>query len=113
MELDQVSSPYPNVLYSGQDVIETTLNERLEAAGGRIERGCEVIDVDSDDTGVTVTFKRGEGPPERLRCRYLVAADGAKSTVRSRIGLDFEPERFEGRMNRQADAKLSWRMCTS
>ncbi|MHC2106692.1 FAD-dependent monooxygenase [Methylobacterium sp. CM6246] len=29
--------------------------------------------------------------------------------LRTRIDLDFETERFEGRMNRQVDAKLSWR----
>ncbi|MCG5249499.1 FAD-dependent monooxygenase [Methylorubrum extorquens] len=46
---------------------------------------------------------------ETLRCRYLLAADGAKGTVRPLLGLDFEPERFEGRMNRQVDAKLAWR----
>ncbi len=108
--IDDVSSPYPQVLYSGQDVIETTLIDTFEDRGGRIERGCEVVDVTQDDTGATLTFRRGEdGLPETRRCRYLVAADGAKSTVRPLLDLDFEPERFESRMNRQVDAKLSWR----
>lgn len=110
IRIADVASPYPQVLYSGQDVIETTLTERFEERGGAIERGCKVVDVASDETGVTVTFRRGEdGPEERRRCRYLVAADGAKSSVRQLIGLDFPLERFEGRMNRQVDAKLSWR----
>lgn len=110
IQIDDVASPYPKVLYSGQDVIETTLVETYEGRGGRIERGCKVIAVTQDADGVTITLRRGEdGPEDRLRCRYLVVADGAKSTLRPQLDLDFEPERFEGRMNRQVDAKLSWR----
>ncbi len=108
--IDDVASPYRQVLYSGQDVIETTLIDIFENRGGRIERGCEVVDVTQDDTGVTLTFRRGEdGPLETRRCRYLVAADGAKSTVRPLLGLDFETTKLPRRMNRQVDAKLSWR----
>ncbi|SFM22836.1 FAD-dependent monooxygenase [Methylobacterium pseudosasicola] len=110
IRIDDVTSPHPQVLYSGQDVIETTLIETYEGRGGRMQRGGKVMAVAQDGDGVTVTVRRGDdGPEERLRCRYLVAADGAKSTVRDRLGLSFEPERFEGRMNRQVDAKLSWR----
>lgn len=105
-----VASPYPEVLYSGQDVIERTLTGALEARGGRLERGRTVTGILQDETGVTVVLRRGEdGPEERRRCRYLVAADGARSTVRPLLGLDFEPERLPNCMNRQVDAKLSWR----
>lgn len=110
IRIDDVTSPHPQVLYSGQDVIETTLIEIYEGRGGRMQRGGKVVSVAQDGDGVTVTVRRSDdGPEERLRCRYLVAADGAKSTVRPLLDLDFEPERFEGRMNRQVDAKLSWR----
>ncbi len=110
IRIDDVTSPHPQVLYSGQDVIETTLIETYEGRGGRMQRGGKVVSVAQDGDGVNVTVRRGDdGPEERLRCRYLVAADGAKSTVRPLLDLDFEPERFEGRMNRQVDAKLSWR----
>ena len=110
IDIDDVASPFPQVLYSGQDVIEKTLVETFEARSGRLARGRRVVGVAQDDDGVTVTLKReDDGPEEHLRSRYLVAADGAKSTVRSQLDLDFEPERFEGRMNRQIDAKLSWR----
>ncbi len=109
IQIDQVASPYPQVLYSGQDVIEKTLTETFEGRGGTLDRGCKVIGISADETGVTVTFKRDDAPEEQRRCRYLVAADGANSTVRPLVGLDFVPERFEGRINRQVDARLSWR----
>ncbi|WP_458097943.1 FAD-dependent monooxygenase [Roseomonas sp. WA12] len=104
-----VASPYPRVLYSGQDVIERTLVQAFETRGGRMERGCKVVDIAPDETGVTVVIEREDGGTERLRCRYLVAADGADSTVRPLVDLDFETTRLEGCMNRQVDARLSWR----
>lgn len=104
-----VTSPYPEVLYSGQDVLERTLIDIFEERGGRIDRGCEVVDINDDGAGVTVAFTRDGGGRETLRCRYVVAADGAQSTARPLLGLDFEPEKFEDRMSRQVDAKLSWR----
>jgi 2-polyprenyl-6-methoxyphenol hydroxylase-like FAD-dependent oxidoreductase len=108
--IDDVASPYPQVLYSGQDVIEKTLSETFEGRGGRLARGHRVTGIAQDSDGVTLTLGRGDDAPEQhLRCRYVVAADGAKSTVRPLLDLDFEPERFEGRMNRQVDARLSWR----
>lgn len=110
IRLDAVDSPYPQVLFSGQDIIESKLIEVFEARGGRIERGCEAVGLEQDEAGVTVAFKRGDdAPEERLRARYLVGADGAKSTIRPLVGLDFEPERFEGRINRLMDAKMTWR----
>ncbi|WP_294642584.1 FAD-dependent monooxygenase [uncultured Aureimonas sp.] len=113
-----VASPFGPVLYSGQDVIETTLSERIEAGGGRLERGRKVVGFRQDDEGVTVEIVAvGEdgsatGEPESLRCRYLVGADGGAGFVRRELGLDFEPEKLPDCMNRQLDAKLSWRRST-
>ncbi|MEG9527293.1 MAG: FAD-dependent monooxygenase [Hyphomicrobiales bacterium] len=108
--ITDVASPYPKVLYSGQDVIERTLSGEFETRGGRLDRGCTVTGIDQDKAGVTVMLRRGEdGPEERRRCHYLVAADGAKSTIRPMLGLDFKPERLPNCMNRQVDARLSWR----
>ena len=37
--LDQVKSPFPKVLYSGQDVMEKTLTAQAAAKGAPVERG--------------------------------------------------------------------------
>jgi len=109
-QIDDVESPYPQVLYSGQDVIEETMIAELEMRGGTIARGHRVVGVAQDEDGVTVTFTRDDGgSEEQMRSRYLVAADGAKSTIRPIVGLDFEPTKLPDRMNRQGDVKLSWR----
>ncbi|MBB4001244.1 FAD-dependent monooxygenase [Aurantimonas endophytica] len=114
----EVASPFGPVLYSGQDVIETTLGEQIEANGGRLERGRKVVSFQQDDEGVSVDVVsvdgdgNASGDPEPLRCRYLVGADGGAGFVRRELGLDFEPEKLPNCMNRQLDAKLSWRRST-
>ena len=115
---DQVESPYPQALYSGQDVVEKTLTQELEKRGVQVERGRKAVTIESDDEGVTVMITATEdqdapgGKYERIRCRYLVGADGNEGTVRKSLGLDFKTEKFEGRANHQADAKLSWQRTT-
>ncbi|MBP2302087.1 FAD-dependent oxidoreductase [Azospirillum picis] len=112
-----VPSPYGPVLYSGQDVIETTLSEQVVAKGGRIERGRKVTGFTQDADGVSVRIAAADeedeeqavGPAATLRCRYLVGADGAKGFIRNELGFGFEPEKLPNCMNRQVDAKLHWR----
>nr|WP_219909707.1 FAD-dependent monooxygenase [Pseudoduganella armeniaca] len=115
-----VASPYPDVLYSGQDVIETVLADQVQAKGGAVERGRKVVALEQDADGVWVSIAtvsatdehETEGPVEKLRCRYVVGADGHEGFVRKALGLDFEPEKLPNCMNRQVDAKLSWRRST-
>ena len=117
--LDQVESPYPKVLYSGQDVIEKTLSEQAATKGVPIERGRKVTSLEQDANGVTVTVTTvdddGEtvGPDETLRCRYLVGADGDKGFVRKSLGLDFPIDKLTGRATWQIDAKLKWQRSTA
>ena len=115
-----VESPFPSVLYTGQNVIERKLAESLKAKGGAVERGMRVVEIEPDADGVSVTVVASSGDgedekigrAERLRCRYLVGADGVKGTVRKALGLDFEREKLPGRANRTIDAKLRWRRST-
>ena len=116
--LDKVKSPYPKVLYSGQDVIEKTLTEQAAAKGVPIERGRKVTSLVQDADGVTVTVTTvdddGEtvGAEETLRCRYLIGADGDKGFVRKSLGLDFPVDKLTGRATWQIDAKLKWQRST-
>lgn len=113
VKLDAVDSPYAKVLYSGQDVIEKTLSEQIARRGGSVERDRKVTSIEQDETGVYVFVEPASdaqpgAQPERLRCRYVVGADGNEGTIRKAVGLDFETEKFEHRANRQVDAKLHW-----
>jgi len=118
VKLGEAASPFPQALYSGQDVMEKTLAEQLAARGVQVERGRKAMHLEPDDEGVTVWVASTDEQDaahaefERIRCRYLVGADGTEGTVRKAVGLDYQPEKFEARANHQADAKLSWQRST-
>ena len=72
------------------------LSDALRAKlAGRVEMlaGTRVDGFIQDDAGVTVTT---EGPEGRhtLRTAFLVGCDGARSTIRSTLGLAFEGETY-------------------
>ncbi|MBA8888227.1 2-octaprenyl-3-methyl-6-methoxy-1,4-benzoquinol hydroxylase/2-octaprenylphenol hydroxylase [Dokdonella fugitiva] len=54
--------------------------------GVRMHCPGEVADIEDSDSGVTATLADGT----RLRARVLVAAEGAESSVRTRLGVPFE-----------------------
>ena len=67
-----------------QDALERVLEEHLATLpAARVERGVAVTGVESRADGVTVTLAGGR----MLRARYLVAADGIRSTVRAALGI--------------------------
>jgi 2-polyprenyl-6-methoxyphenol hydroxylase-like FAD-dependent oxidoreductase len=78
-------SPVIGVLTS-QDRLEPTL---LAAAGTPVRFGVELIDLTGEAESVVATLGDHEGGEEtRVRARYVLAADGANSTVRQRLGID-------------------------
>lgn len=68
-----------------QVVIEGFFEQHLAAHGLHARRGHELVGLAQDDNGVTAVFADGG----TLRSRYLVAADGAHSTVRSLLRAEF------------------------
>ncbi|HEY3607843.1 MAG TPA: FAD-dependent monooxygenase [Pseudonocardiaceae bacterium] len=78
-------SPETGVLTS-QDRLEPTL---LAAADTDLRFGVELIDLTEEtDSVVALLVDRESGEETRVRARYLLAADGANSTVRQRLGID-------------------------
>ena len=76
-----------------QPVIVDLLEEHATDLGAQVRRGCAVTGLEQDGEGVTVELDGGE----RLRSRYLVGCDGARSTVRKLVGVGFpgEPSRTQ------------------
>jgi len=87
LELDMVDSPFPFSLTLPQTATEAILAARLEAFGGRVERGCELTGLEQDDAGVRAVLASGE----HIEASCIVGADGAHSTVRAQMG-----ERLDG-----------------
>jgi 2-polyprenyl-6-methoxyphenol hydroxylase-like FAD-dependent oxidoreductase len=78
-------TPYPFALLISQAETEDVLEQRLHALGGAVRRPFRVAGLEGTDTGVSVTFETGE----RMNARYVVGADGARSTVRRLAGIRF------------------------
>lgn len=90
-ELGRTVTPYPGVFILEQSRNEQILTDAFLTLGGTIlwEHALVSVEGGNDGTPVTVT---GDGPdgPVTLRAPWLIAADGASSTVRKARGIPFE-----------------------
>ncbi|MEU4422152.1 FAD-dependent monooxygenase [Actinoplanes sp. NPDC024001] len=88
-----LDSAHAYLLGIPQPVIVHLLEEHAISLGAQVRHGCTVAGLEQDDAGVTVELAGGE----RLRTRYLVGCDGARSTVRKLLGVGFpgEPSRTD------------------
>ncbi|MEU6564381.1 FAD-dependent monooxygenase [Nocardia nova] len=83
-----LDSAHAYLLGIPQTAIERLLGDHAAELGAEIRRGCAVAGFTQDDEGVTVELADGQ----RLRSRYLVGCDGARSTVRGLLGVEFPGE---------------------
>ena len=101
--------PISNFLY--QPTFETTLEHRLtERHGVDIRRGRALVDFSQDESGVTIRHRACEGTgygkhevtlaadtEQSHRARYMIAADGGRSSVRTILGIEMEGRSFPQR----------------
>ncbi len=90
----------PQPLFLPQHRTEAILQAAAEATGLVETRfGEEVVDCWHDAGGVCVALRPRRGAPqETVRADFLVGADGANSTVRTRLGLSLEGETYRTRI---------------
>ncbi len=94
----QNDTAYPFVVQCEQHKIANLGIERLKAfAHAEVNFSTPVTSVNASADGVSITVDTANGP-QTVAGRYLVGADGGRSTVRKALGIDFEgytfPERF-------------------
>lgn len=101
--------PVTNFFY--QPYLETKLAERLTRYRHvEVRRGCEVVDFHQDSDGVAVVYAATTGSGygtqrtavddsrrETVRASYLVGADGGRSIIRARLGIDMSGKSFPER----------------
>lgn len=81
---------HPYRLQCEQWKLTRLLRAKLEAAGTEFIYGASATAVEQDDDGVTLTVTMPDGVNETHRGRYLIGADGARSTVRKSLGVAFD-----------------------
>ena len=75
----------------GQDQLEAVLHDHLLARGGEVRFRTELVAITQTADGVDAVIRhRDTDEPSVVTARYLVGADGARSLVRSLIGIEFE-----------------------
>jgi len=89
-------SPFPYMLILPQDRTEAILGADVAAHGVHIEWNTRLELLTQTADGVHVTLSKN-GRTETAAFRYIVGADGARSTVRKTLGVAFQGDTFEHR----------------
>lgn len=77
-----------------QDLLEPVLRRAAEAAGAtRVRFHTELAELNCTPEGVHATLQDADGRREEVRARYLVAADGSQSRIRTQLGIGRRGER--------------------
>lgn len=105
--LDHLSTAYPFMLGLEQFETERLLTARLAALGVAVERGTELLDLSQAESGVRVRSRTAGGCETTEEFSYVVGADGARSAVRTALGLHLEGETLDATWI-TADVKIRW-----
>ena len=91
-------TPFPYNLHLGQHrLAEIALRRLANYPNASVRFNTRLTGLTQDSDGVTLKVLTAEGP-EEMRTKWVIGADGAGSTVRHQLALDFAgmtwPERF-------------------
>jgi 3-(3-hydroxy-phenyl)propionate hydroxylase len=89
LDFDPLHTRYPYLLFLDQAVTERLLTEHLATFGVTVERGVELTMFSQGSASIQATLRRADGHTETMRPSYMIAADGAHSAIRHRLGLSF------------------------
>lgn len=90
LDLRQLPTQFAMVLIVPQSGTEHVLEARAAQLGVEIRRGAKVAGLRQDTDAVTVELAGGE----LLQADYVVGCDGAHSTVRRLVGIDFVGKQY-------------------
>ncbi|ROU02859.1 FAD-dependent oxidoreductase [Histidinibacterium lentulum] len=88
LRLDEVDHRYPFMLVQSQEDSERILEDALAERGVNVERGITAKDVETSAEGAVIEVE-GPNGMERIAAPVVLASDGAGSTIRKALGIDF------------------------
>lgn len=107
--LGQGMSPYPFLLIVEQSKHERVLYDFIKTHGEEVLWQTNMDSFSQNETGVTAHITDANGEAQTIQAKYLVACDGAKSSVRTALGMTFGGSTFE-RMFYVADVQINWQL---
>lgn len=105
IRIDRLPHPYNFMLVLPQNRTENILEERLMEAGVEVEKGKKLVDLNIESGTARVSLRVNEATSESCEASILFAADGAHSTVRRLLKMDFPGDSMD-RPWRLIDADL-------
>ncbi|HEX2399358.1 MAG TPA: FAD-dependent monooxygenase, partial [Mycobacterium sp.] len=91
IDLRALPTRFGMLLVVPQSGTEQVLQERTDSLGVPVVRGAEVVELTQDDDGVTLQCADGDA----VRAKYVVGCDGAHSTVRRLVGIEWVGKQYE------------------
>jgi 2-polyprenyl-6-methoxyphenol hydroxylase-like FAD-dependent oxidoreductase len=85
----EIESPFDYALMIPQSETERLLTAHLTNVGVHVERSTQLLTFAPNERDVVATLRRPDGGNETIRPRWLVGCDGAHSTVRHGLGVEF------------------------
>ena len=98
--LTMVAPPYP-LGYTPSNVftqppVEAALRAHVaEHPNAQVALGCEVTSLQQDADSATLHLRHDNGRIDTVRARYVIACDGASSSLRERVGIALEDLSFD------------------
>jgi 2-polyprenyl-6-methoxyphenol hydroxylase-like FAD-dependent oxidoreductase len=90
VRLDTARSVYSYALMIPQSQTELLLAQQLSVLGVSVQRCIELTSFVDEGSAVSASVRHASGQEEIIRCAYLVGCDGAHSTVRHGLDVQFE-----------------------
>jgi len=84
-----IDAPYTFFLSMPQAKSERIISDYLLELGIQIERNIEFVESSVEEEHVEVVLRHANGQIEKNQYDYLIACDGAKSSVRNQLGVSF------------------------
>lgn len=104
-----LDSPYPFVLSLEQSKLEHILIQKLQTMEGGVQRETELLHFQQNEQEVVATlYNHATGVQEICTSRWIVGGDGAHSTVRKQLGLEFEGFSFPQILS-LVDLEIEWK----
>jgi 2-polyprenyl-6-methoxyphenol hydroxylase-like FAD-dependent oxidoreductase len=84
-----VITPHPYALMLPQSETERILDEHLNTYGVEVERSVELTQFSESGDAVVATLRHSDGREETVNSSWLIGCDGAHSTVRHHLAMEF------------------------